>query len=35
MLTTREPGRSGLTVSDLGLGCMGMSTIHGAPGRQE
>ncbi len=27
----RELGRSGLTISALGLGCMGMSTNYGAP----
>jgi aryl-alcohol dehydrogenase-like predicted oxidoreductase len=30
-MMTRELGRSGLTVSALGLGCMGMSINYGAP----
>jgi aryl-alcohol dehydrogenase-like predicted oxidoreductase len=29
-LQMREPGRSGLSVSALGLGCMGMSDFYGA-----
>ncbi len=32
---TRTPGRDGLTVSVLGLGCMGMSQVYGAADRGE
>jgi aryl-alcohol dehydrogenase-like predicted oxidoreductase len=32
---TRALGRDGLTVSSLGLGCMGMSEMYGATDRQE
>ncbi|WP_324274115.1 aldo/keto reductase [Blastococcus brunescens] len=32
---TRRLGRDGLTVSTLGLGCMGMSQMYGAADRQE
>ena len=32
---TRTLGRNGLTVSSLGLGCMGMSQMYGAADRQE
>jgi aryl-alcohol dehydrogenase-like predicted oxidoreductase len=32
---TRTLGRDGLTVSTLGLGCMGMSEMYGAADRQE
>jgi len=28
-VTTRQPGRGGLTVSALGLGCMGLSYGYG------
>jgi aryl-alcohol dehydrogenase-like predicted oxidoreductase len=35
-MQTRVPGRGGLEVSSLGLGCMGMSWAYGAAGdRQE
>ena len=30
-MKTRELGRSGLTVSALGLGCIGMSINYGEP----
>ena len=32
---TRAVGRAGLTVSTLGLGCMGMSQMYGAADREE
>ena len=35
MLKTRELGRQGLEVSELGLGCMGMSWAYGAPDEAE
>ena len=31
MLTRRKLGRQGLEVSELGLGCMGMSQSYGTP----
>jgi len=34
-MQTRMLGRSGLTVSALGLGCMGMSNVYGAADEQE
>ena len=35
MLTTRTLGTQGLTVSALGLGCMGMSQLYGTPNDEE
>ena len=35
MLKTRKLGRQGLEVSELGLGCMGMSWAYGAPDEAE
>ena len=35
MLTTRTLGTQGLTVSALGLGCMGMSQSYGTPNDEE
>ncbi len=35
MLKTRELGKSGLTVSEIGLGCMGMSEFYGATDENE
>ena len=35
MLTTRTLGTQGLTVSALGLGCMGMSQLYGPPNDEE
>jgi aryl-alcohol dehydrogenase-like predicted oxidoreductase len=34
-MNTRALGNQGLRVSELGLGCMGMSWAYGAPGSQE
>jgi aryl-alcohol dehydrogenase-like predicted oxidoreductase len=34
-MQTRKLGRSGLTVSALGLGCMGMSNVYGAADEKE
>ena len=34
-MKTRKLGSQGLTVSELGLGCMGMSTMYGAADQQE
>ena len=35
MLKKRKLGNQGLEVSELGLGCMGMSWAYGAPDEQE
>jgi aryl-alcohol dehydrogenase-like predicted oxidoreductase len=35
MLTTRKLGSQGLEVSELGLGCMGMSQAYGTPNDPE
>jgi aryl-alcohol dehydrogenase-like predicted oxidoreductase len=35
MLQTRLLGRQGLKVSELGLGCMGMSQSYGSPNDAE
>jgi aryl-alcohol dehydrogenase-like predicted oxidoreductase len=35
MLTTRELGTQGLTVSSLGLGLMGMSQSYGTPEQRD
>jgi len=35
MMKTRELGKQGLLVSELGLGCMGMSTAYGAADENE
>ena len=35
MLTTRALGSQGLTVSALGLGCMGMTYAYGTPAERD
>ena len=35
MLTKRKPGAQGLEVSEIGLGCMGMSQSYGPADERE
>lgn len=35
MMHTRNLGTQGLTVSAIGLGCMGMTGMFGTPGKRE